>query len=95
MASEHRGCGQLLQAILDVSRDGRYCLTRSRLVTPLNTSELMRMKLDGTEVRRLSEPGGFNEPARDQKLFQHARGGIASRPGITFSVTLDCFLILG
>src|SRR5262249_35914778 len=52
------------EAILDVSPDGNWCLTRSRLLTSFNTSALMLMKLDGTDPRTLSEPGGFNEPAR-------------------------------
>jgi RNA polymerase sigma factor (sigma-70 family) len=54
----------LSEAILDVSRDGKHCLTRSRLITRLNSSALMLMKLDGTSSRTLSAPGGFNEPAR-------------------------------
>jgi RNA polymerase sigma factor (sigma-70 family) len=52
------------EAILDVSRDGKYCLTRTRLIVGLNGSDLRVMKLDGTEARLLSEPKGFNEPGR-------------------------------
>src|SRR5262249_948127 len=64
------------EAILDVSRDGQNCLTRSRLVTPLNSSALMRMKPDGTDAHPLSEPGGLKEPARfapDGRLVAYCR----------------------
>jgi RNA polymerase sigma factor (sigma-70 family) len=52
------------EALLDVSRAGKLCLTRSRLIPSLRTSDLNVMKLDGTETRRLSLPGWFNEDAR-------------------------------
>jgi RNA polymerase sigma factor (sigma-70 family) len=52
------------EAVLDVSPDGNYFLTRTRLVTRANASDLRVMKADGTGARRLSPPGGFNEPGR-------------------------------
>jgi RNA polymerase sigma factor (sigma-70 family) len=52
------------EAVLDISPDGRLFLTRSRLVVGLNTSELMAIKAGGTDARRLSPPGGVNEPGR-------------------------------
>jgi RNA polymerase sigma factor (sigma-70 family) len=51
-------------AVLDISPDGQWALTRSRLVTRLNTSDLKLVRLDGSESRRLSDLGGFNEPGR-------------------------------
>ena len=65
------------EAILDIAPDGQYCLTRSRFITSLNSSALMLMKLDGTGSRRLSAPGGFNEPARfapDGRHVAYCRG---------------------
>jgi RNA polymerase sigma factor (sigma-70 family) len=51
-------------AVLDLSRDGQWALTRARWLTRLNQSDLKIMKFDGSEPRQLSDSGGFNEPAR-------------------------------
>jgi RNA polymerase sigma factor (sigma-70 family) len=71
------------EAILDVSPDGKYCLTRSRLITRLNSSALMRMKLDGSDARRLSARGGFNEPARFASDGQHIAYCRSDREGFS------------
>jgi RNA polymerase sigma factor (sigma-70 family) len=52
------------EAVLDVSPDGKYFLTRTRVLTRANGSDLRVMRADGKEARRLSPPGGFNEPGR-------------------------------
>jgi RNA polymerase sigma factor (sigma-70 family) len=64
-------------AVLDVSPDGRHFLTRARLVTGLNASDLVLIDKDGTKRTRLSPPGGFNEPgrfSRDGKRVAWIRG---------------------
>jgi RNA polymerase sigma factor (sigma-70 family) len=64
-------------AVLDVSPDGRHFLSRARLLTGLNASDLVLIDTDGTKRIRLSPSGGFNEPGRfspDGKRVAWIRG---------------------